>query len=153
MSRQANVSLHQHSQWLPTGHLPCQSGFPKHPERLHDLKSISVWEFITMRPQPLSQAFVSATLALRELLSIFWRESGIHASHPSQVLSPADGQLPLLFHRLPVRLSGAFPSWMLPPCTAVVCLCLLQLPSAQVYITQDTGGPFFSLFWHYRNRL
>lgn len=50
MSRQANVSLHKHSHQLPTGHLPCQPGYTKPPESLHDLKSISVWEFITMRP-------------------------------------------------------------------------------------------------------
>lgn len=96
--------------------------------------------------QPLSQPFVSATLALRELLSVSWRESGIPAPHPSQVLSPADGPLPRLFPRLPVHLSAAFIGWMLPPCTTVVSQCLLQLPSAQAYITPDTGGQFFPLF-------
>lgn len=66
----------------------------------------------------LSQPFVSATLALRELHSISCRESGTPAPHPSQVLSPVDGPLPRLFPRPPVRLSATFFSWTLPPCTS-----------------------------------
>lgn len=92
VSRQADVSLDQHS-----ARLPVSPGLPKPPERLHDLKGISVWEFLTMRPELYLGPFVSATLAVRELLSIFWRESGILAPYPSRVLSPVDGPLPRLF--------------------------------------------------------
>lgn len=50
---------------------------------------------------PLPESFVSATLALREALSISCRETGIPAPHPSRVLSPVDGQLPRPFPHPP----------------------------------------------------
>lgn len=93
----------------------------------------------------LYQPFVSATLALRELLSISWSKSAIPAPHPSRLLSPADGPLPRLFPPA-CPLSAAFISWMLPPCASLLfSLCLLQLPSAKAYITRDTSGRFFPL--------
>lgn len=94
-----------------------------------------------------SQPFVSATLALRELLSISWRESGSPAAHPSRVLSPVDGPLPRLFPCLPVRLFACLPLSLAGCCLSalVISPCLLQLPSAQAYITGDTGGQFFPL--------
>ncbi len=77
--------------------------------------------------QPLSHPFVSATLVLRELLSVSWRECGISAPHPSRVLSPADGPLPRLFPCLPVchfhRLDAAYAHYSRLPVPVAITLC------------------------------
>lgn len=137
-----DVSLDEHSVRLPTSHLPSQPGLPKPPERLHDLKGISVWEFITMWPNLyLSHLFLPLWHWENCFQSLGGSLAFLHPIHHESSLQRMDH-----FHACsPACLSAAFIGWMLPPCTTVVSLCLLQLPSAQAYITRDTGGQFFLL--------
>lgn len=100
-----------------------------------------------------SQPFVSATLALRELLSISWRESGSPAPHPSRVLSPVDGPLPRLFPCLPVRLSATFFSWMLPQCTSHFTVPVAITLCTGIHHRGHWWTIFSPLFRHYRNWL
>lgn len=114
---------------------------PETPQRgLADLKGITVWEFITVRPK----------LYLSHLFLPLW-----HWENCSQSLGASLAFLHPIHHETslssgctpssPVpsdRLSAAFISCVLPPCTPVFSLCLLQLPSAQEYITGDSGGRF-----------
>lgn len=144
-----DVSLDAHSVRLPTSHLPSQPGLPQPQERLHDLKGISVWEFITMRP----------SLYRSHLFLPLWHwencfqslEGSLAFRHPIHHESSLQRMDHFHAYSLPC-LSVAFIGRRLPPCTIAASLCLLQLPSAQAYITGDTGGQSF-LFWHYRNWL
>ncbi len=138
-------SLDRLSVRLPASHLLHQSGLTKPPERLHGLKGISVWEFITMRPKLyLGHLFLPLWHRENCFQSLGGSLAFLHPIHHESSLQRMDH-----FHafspRPLVRLSAAFISWMLPSCTTVVSLCLLQLPSAQAYITLDTGGLFFFL--------
>lgn len=130
---------------LPNAHIVRSPTTPRKARRPEKHQCLGVHNNVT---QPLSQPFVSATLALRELLSISWRESGIPAPHPSRVLSPVDGPLPRLFPRPHVRLSAAFTGWMPPLCTTVISCASCNYPRhghRSPWTLLDNFSPLFVL--------
>lgn len=114
------------------------------PERRHDLKGGGVCKFITMQPKLyLSHLFLPLWHWENCLQSLGGTLASLHLIHHESSLQRMDH-----FHACSpacllacLRLSSP---WMLPPCTAVISLCLLQLPSAQARITPDTAGLHFS---------